>query len=344
MENFRNEFIKDNMDSVLVIYHKEDNDGACSAGIIKAFLERYSKVTHIRFLGVTYADLANIWAADGIPDMAEWRELYDTIFMVDISFNNPLAMDQLRTWHGDSFIWCDHHKPAIEVSEEYDYGKTPGIRRTDQSALRNVWDFLVDLFKVKMGVPVELIELSDYDSWAWSRKDVYKDPAAQEALFNFNTGMTNIFYLSPERFAEWVGLWLDGRYIAYNKYVTDAQVQGELIRTLDRKRIGKAVEEHGNMNWMLAGSRKCCMIFTTEHMNSQAFENLPDPEVRNGATLKYNAANDCWTMSLYNFDDNDEFDCGVYLKEHYGGGGHKGAAGCTLSNEQVSNMVLTKSI
>ena len=86
------------------------------------------------------------------------------------------------------------------------------------------------------------------------------------------------------------------------------------------------------------------MIFTTEHMNSQAFENLPDPEVRNGATLKYNAANDCWTMSLYNFDDNDEFDCGVYLKEHYGGGGHKGAAGCTLSNEQVSNMVLTKSI
>lgn len=342
------------MDSVLVIYHKEDNDGACSAGIIKAFLERYSKVGHIQFLGATYADLANIWGTDGIPDIVEWRELYDTIFMVDISFNDPLAMDQLHTWHGDSFIWCDHHKPAIEVSEEYDYGKTSGIRRTDQSALANVWDYMVGLFdpKTKDGngflkrvrISKELVMLSDYDSWTWSRKPEYEDETIQEEMFNFNTGMTEISNLNPEWFADWVGLWLDGKYIKYSKFATDAYTQGALIRKLDGKRIRKAIEEHGNMNWILAGSRKCCMVFTTEHMNSQAFDNISNPEIRNGATLKYNACNDCWTMSLYNLDNDNEFDCGVYLKEHYGGGGHKGAAGCTLSNEQVSNLMLTKNI
>lgn len=342
------------MDSVLVIYHKEDNDGACSAGIIKAFLERYSKVTHIRFLGATYADLANIWATDGIPDMAEWRELYDTIFMVDISFNDPLAMDQLHTWLGDSFIWCDHHKPAINVSEEYDYGKTPGIRRTDQSALANTWDYMVKVFnplttdrngfRKKIKIPGELVMLSDYDSWTYPRKDDYKDHDTLENMFNLNTGITDISCLDPYWFADWVGLYLDGKYSKFGPITTNAISRGELIRSLDGKRIKKAIEEHGDINWTLAESRKCCMVFTTEKMNSQSFGSISDPEIRNGATLKYNAANDCWTMSLYNFNDNDEFDCGIYLKEHYGGGGHKGAAGCTLSNEQVSNMILTKSI
>jgi len=354
MENFKKESIRNNMDSVLVIYHKEDNDGACSAGIVKAFLERYSKSSHIYMLGVTYPDLSRIWSAEGIPDMLEWQELYDTVFMVDISFNEAAGMLALYTWFGDSFIWCDHHRPAIEAAANYAYKDTPGIRRTDQSAVMNIWDFMVEMFNPfttdrngfhkKLKVSPELTMLSDYDSWAWSRKDAYKDPAAQEALFNFNTGMTDISNLDPEWFAEWIGLWLDGKYTKYGKFVTDAQVQGERIRALDSKRIQKAIEEHGSMSWTLAGNRKCCMMFTTEHVNSRAFENLPDPEIRNGATLKYNAANDCWTMSLYNTSNDEDFDCGVYLKDTYGGGGHKGAAGCTLSNEQVSNMILTKSI
>jgi len=353
MENFKNEFTKDNMDSVLVIYHKEDNDGACSAGIVKAFLEKYSKVSNIHMLGVTYPDLAKIWS-DGLPIIGVWRDVYDTVFMVDISFNDPLAMGQLYTWYGDFFIWCDHHKPAIEISKEYCYGKTSGIRRTDQSALMNVWDFMVDMFDPqttdgngfhkKLKVSSELTMLSDYDSWAYTRKDIYKDSGVEETMFNLNTGMTDISNLDPEWFAEWIGCWLNGKYTAYSKYVTDAQVQGERIRSLDSKRIGKALEEHGDTSWTLAGSRKCCMIFTTEKMNSLSFGSISDPEVRNGATLKYNSSNDCWTMSLYNLNNDDEFDCGVYLKEQYGGGGHKGAAGCTISNEQVSKLMLTKCI
>ena len=42
MSDFQKEITKDYMDRVLVIYHKEDNDGACSAGIVKSFLEKYS--------------------------------------------------------------------------------------------------------------------------------------------------------------------------------------------------------------------------------------------------------------------------------------------------------------
>ena len=50
------------------------------------------------------------------------------------------------------------------------------------------------------------------------------------------------------------------------------------------------------------------------------------------------------TMSLYNVDDNDKFDCGAYLKEKYNGGGHKGAAGCVLNVAQLKQMLDTKTI
>ena len=58
------------MKKVLVIYHREDNDGACSAGIIGAFLKHFPLIggsvispDEIEFYGVNYADLSRDWEA-----------------------------------------------------------------------------------------------------------------------------------------------------------------------------------------------------------------------------------------------------------------------------------------
>ena len=49
-------------------------------------------------------------------------------------------------------------------------------------------------------------------------------------------------------------------------------------------------------------------------------------------------------MSLYNTKDEDEFHCGKYCKEHYKGGGHKGAAGCQITQKQMLKILKTKEI
>ena len=41
----------------------------------------------------------------------------------------------------------------------------------------------------------------------------------------------------------------------------------------------------------------------------------------------------------YNTNDNDDFHCGKYLKEKYKGGGHAGAAGCTISEKDFIKVL-----
>ena len=49
--------------------------------------------------------------------------------------------------------------------------------------------------------------------------------------------------------------------------------------------------------------------------------------------FKHNPSGE-WTISLYNIYEDDWFHCGEYLKRIFGGGGHVGAAGATLSENE----------
>lgn len=74
---------------------------------------------------------------------------------------------------------------------------------------------------------------------------------------------------------------------------------------------------------------------------SMTFESVKD-EYDNGIVFKH-LKDGKWTMSLYNMKSEDTFDCGAYLKEKYNGGGHKGAAGCTITQEKFFELLkLTK--
>lgn len=352
------------MRNVLVIYHREDNDGACSAGIIDAMLKKHAAdtVMKVKHLGVNYADLTRYWkefeAANSDPSvfakprMLKWKEDFDTVFMVDISFNEPAAMSFLYEAFGEHFIWCDHHKPIIELSREWNFGNAPGIRRTDKSALMNTWYFMNSLFEIKdAAASDEMVKLSDWDCWAWSRMDIYKDENARENLFNLNVGITQQSNLNVRWFSDWVMDWLlagcrygNASSEKHFQAAWEAQAVGKQVRELDNKRIGRAVRSNGDTSWKLRNGDRVCVLFTTEKMNSQQFSALEDKTVRHGAVIKYDAPNGKWTASLYNFDDNDEFDCGKYLHEWYNGGGHKGAAGCTLTDAHVSGMIMSKQV
>ena len=239
---------------ILIVYHREDNDGACSAGIVDAFYRKFRDDCDVKFKGVNYADLSRYWNeyknADETwtldlqhrPKIMKWLD-FDEVYMLDISFNELAAMEFMIEQLKEHFVWCDHHKPIIELSKEWSFGSANGIRRTDQSALMNTWDFLCE----KFGLPDakasnEMIKLSDYDSWAWTRKPEY-DEQARENLFDLNVGITHRSNLNPKWFSDWIFNWLDSEFSYRNAagsvhYHTacEAQIFGHQVRELDKKR------------------------------------------------------------------------------------------------------------
>lgn len=345
---------------ILIIYHREDNDGVCSAGIVKACYKKMFEDKGVSFMtvGVNYADLTRKWeeyraASQKSQEEADktsigkWKNC-DEVWMCDISFNELEAMDWLYSVWGTRFHWCDHHKPVIDSSEDMAFGRSKGIRDTKQSALMNTWQHIFtdteESAKIKNSKPSAYMEmLSDYDSWAHSWKEEYKEKWRVEQLFDTNTGFTLKSNLSVKWYTDWITDWINGDILKHLNTGTECREYGNTARQLDKARQDRAVNAHGDMSWrILHYSRPLCMIFTTERMNSQSF-NLPDG-IKNAATLKYDAKNAKWIMSLYNMDENDDFHCGNFLKTYYGGGGHKGAAGCTLETSQVAKMIQLKYI
>ena len=167
--------------NVLVIYHREDNDGVCSAAIVSQFLKSFDNPdVNVQFFGSNYAELSEIWKEHVDPLLAhdeealtkttitKWVSNFDQIYMVDISFSELDAMECIYKSKPDGdFIWCDHHRPIIEFSlanlDRYGFGNTPGIRRTDQSAILNTWEYMNNALGTTIQPSRALVMLSDYD-------------------------------------------------------------------------------------------------------------------------------------------------------------------------------------
>lgn len=353
------------MKKVLVIYHREDNDGACSAGIVQAWLTRYPVINNtvykpeeFEFYGVNYADLSADWTelvgvgnpSGKTPKMAKWDK-FEAVFMVDISFNSMRAMNHMYEVFGQNFHWCDHHHPIIKASETEAFRNAPGVRRTDQSALMNTWDYLAERWVVQSGAPKMepssyLVALSDYDSWSYKNKPKYDSQEAQDELMSFNTGVTRKSNLKPKWFSIWVNYLLDGQALHFI-LANQALEYGRIVYQLDNERTERAIRSHGDTNWIVRtkdGDRKACTIITTDRFNSISFKMFRGTDIVHGLVFKVDTNNDKIVMSMYNVNENEEFDCGAWLKENYAGGGHKGAAGCTLSRDQFIEMFCSKLI
>ena len=342
---------------ITIIYHKEDNDGVCSAAIVKCFLERYGDRVGVDnpvygYIGTNYAELSRMWEEHtmAVPGVTtEMSRLLDNnmVFMVDLSFNETEAMEYLFNHLKGDFFWCDHHKSAIDTSKTWDPDEDcNGIRKTSQSALLNTWDFMCYWMKVSAAPSDYIRMLSDYDSWAWSRMERYEKKEDKEYLFNFNVGVTCKSGLKVAWFDRWISSYMDynGGVNFHEALAADCAAYGKIVRDHNMENVTKAIRDHGDKTWTVNGDRKACVVFTTEHFNSTSFEELKGADIVNGASFKYNSATGNWTIGLYNVNDDDEFHCGEYLKAKYNGGGHKGAAGCTVSEEQMIQMLKTRQI
>lgn len=351
------------MNKYLIIYHKEDNDGVFSGAIIYDYLKTELKVddAQIKLFGSEYNELAN-FAKSNNPE--ELHKEYNSIIMTDISFNDPLYMKKLYDEFQDNFIWCDHHAPIIKASFEHNFYSCPGIRNTQKSAILCVYEFLYDNMneiysqidkKQHPKFPELFRILSGWDSWSYEREGY-----DFEYVRNINKGITIEFNLNINKILEVVHYIIS---IYQDKLVKlDIMYENDLINNMYN--LGKSLNEYdditmeniiknsGDKSWNIVLPNKdkgrpsylqACAIFHQGATNSTMFKSLKKTNISQGLVFKH-SPNGNWVLSMYNINDDHWFHCGEFLKERYNGGGHKGAAGCTLSQEQFINILQRKQL
>ena len=313
----------------LIIYHKEDNDGLFSMAIIYNYLiiEKNINKDSIKLFGADYNDLDKLSLDDDIIKNSTH------IYISDVSFDTVEKMMQLKEMFSENLVWIDHHKPMIDNSISKGFDDIKGIRDTKHSALYNAFKYLYPTHNIP-----ELFKLlSAWDSWSYDAEGIDFDLCKY-----INIGVNNIYNLNPDYIINYVYLLI---YI-YNDYINPPDIDelyeiGKFEAKILDRTYENNVKAYGDFSWTV-NDRTACAMFIQGPSNSQMFKVCKD-KVQNGIVFK-RLPDSNWALSLYNTDNQHDFHCGEYLKKHFNGGGHEGAAGCQISEELFINILKQKKI
>ena len=325
----------------LIVYHLEDNDGCCSAAIFKYYLVNNLNVpeSNIGLFPATYVILDTV-IANNFSEFAG----YDVLIMTDISFNNFTAMEMVYDMFGKAnFTWIDHHAPIIKTSIEKKYDTLiNGIRDTSRSAILNAYKYCFDNLDIMYNAgkaPIILRYLSAWDSWSTSRENL-----DFEKTRNINTGFTSESQLSVDYWYKIMSpiLFSDPDSTKIAKFLDDMEERGRKINEVTDKKNEELVKNCGIGGFTVDGKRSCIMLFTSGTTNSLMFKTVRG--IYDNAVCFKTTSTGNIIISMYNVIDTHDFHCGEYLHKTYGGGGHEGAAGATISFETFTKILKTKNI
>ena len=325
----------------LIVYHLEDNDGCCSAAIFKYYLTKVLNVPEINIslFGATYPILDKV-KANNFSDFSG----YDSIIITDISFNDFSAMEYLyETFGVGNFTWVDHHAPVIKTSIERKYDtKINGVRDSSKSAILNAYKYCFDPYDVKYTsgeAPIVLRYLSAWDSWSTSKENLDFDRTR-----NINTGFTSESQLSVDYWYKMMDILINSSNDSEGiiKLLESMEERGRKINEANDKKCEELLKTSAMDGFIVDGNRKCVVLFTSGPTNSLMFKTVQG-KYDNAVCFKSSSTGNI-ILSMYNVIDNHTFHCGTYLHDKYGGGGHEGAAGATISMDTFINILKTKKI
>lgn len=323
----------------ICFYHKSDLDGVCSAAIVKHF------VPDCELYGMEYGDefpwhLVGCSAPerDGKP-LGDWKSLEPRqVFMVDFSLK-PDEMKRLSEI--SDLCWCDHHKSAIEG-----FGKWPyGLQDTGHAACELTWAWFsrketgteADGWGLMTfdfaSIPEAVSLLGRYDAW---KKD---DPEWESKILPFQYGCRAIEGIYDPTDGHWTDLLLTGQNDKSMELSTLIKIRGvglgilkylAIERTEQAKRgafeavifppgVSKPTEDPS----YTLGFSAICM--NTSSIGSASFDSVWDPEKHDVMVMFVQLKSGKWRHGIYS--TKPDVDCSVIAKA-FGGGGHKGAAGC----------------
>lgn len=335
----------------ICVYHNLDLDGWMSAAIVKKYwLTNLAQEQHlgyqilsdskisesnsdnpkniINFIGYNYGQ--------PIPDLTD----FDKVVMCDISFPKDI-MDKLRAKLGPNFIWIDHHISAIndmQYSDKRDFSYCAGLRDTKFAACELTWKYFFP--NEEMSEIVRLLGL--YDTFRHKNTDEEQKVlefqyGARERITDYKSAYDVLcitkdekLYMGGQYFDNYINQIYDAGKAIYRYLCTDAKqsYKNGFEITFDFTTLLR--EQCGNYE----GFKFICI--NKERFNPINFGIDYHKEGYDGAMCFHIDNNKTVCISLYN--DNGEVDCSAIAKS-FGGGGHKGAAGCRMTLEQFNNLI-----
>lgn len=278
---------------MICIYHSKDLDGYTSGAIVKR------KFPEAKLIGYDYGQPLEI-EATGEP-----------IIMVDVSV--PMTtMSKLAEMSNWQFTWIDHHISAINDYKEFTKDKedflTP-VLENGISACEGAWKYLFPHEPMPEAVKL----LGEYDTWRNQNEKRWN-----ERILPFQYGMRQIC-TSPETFP------LDVIGYGGMSVVNSIVVNGELIMAYQAQMNMQQCKRTA-FETEFKGLRAICL--NGGGLGSDTFKSVYD-ESKHDIMMPFQFNGKFWTVSLYSAKP--EIDCSAIAKS-MGGGGHKGAAGFTVTD------------
>lgn len=345
------------MSKTVCIYHSIDLDGWMSAAIVKHWyvtngnkLESISELELNNKIDKNSKELINtgkyypskeannLWFlgynyGQPIPDLSK----YDRVIMVDISFPKDEMEKIAKSGIGISnFIWIDHHISAIKDISETDFAKTAdGIRNTKFAACELTWKY----FFPDETMPEIVRLLGRYDCFGHKGTDEETEVlefqyAARTVISNYEQAYYYLQSYLQDDTAIIDSLPLDGSAI-YKYLITEAKQAYKNGFELDFDAPTLGIEYINNNG---VKNKYKFIAINKERFNPINFGVDYHKDDYDGAAC-FHYDGKVWKWSLYN--DNGVVDCSIIAKQ-FGGGGHKGAAGFVLTNEEHFKLLNNK--
>lgn len=325
----------------LIVYHQEDNDGVISAAMFYDYImcEKGISKDNISLAPSTYANISkNLHLTSWELKFCDYYiNSFDVIVFTDISMNDVERFKQVLVNDNFHTIWVDHHKPIIDTiyaDMNIKAAQIDGIRNTNHSALYNMFQYLYP----NNFVPQIYEYLSAWDSWT------YKEfGCAKEFAEMIDKAITARLQLNFDKAVEFVELNkidpFDEKDRIFNNYYSDGKAIVNYLQSMNNQMISN----FGDFNWFVKNKtnrNSAIAIFTQTVTSSTMFEKYKD-DYAHGISFK-KKPDWGYSVSLYNLRDDIDFDCGAYLKTKYNGGGHKGAAGCIITDDEFNKIINDK--
>lgn len=282
------------------IYYHNDPDGYFGGAIVKMWADEHNARNNVEYNEMHYAK--NIDLSDLKPT--------DKIVIVDFSFKPEIINKMLEVTQ--DIIWIDHHASA----QGYKYNKELEGLRDFKDKSRSGCELAWNYFYPNKKMPLSVMLVGDYDAWKHKTKG--------DSTGFFNSLMANKLDIS------------DSSSIVY-KLIKDENLTQKMVED------GKKIEEYkmGRASDVVTKFGYPCTITGFEKYKAFACNALRG-SLEFGIKMQeydiciaYMHGYKGFTVSFYT-EDRTGLDASVIAKS-FGGGGHKGAAGC--NNPDLSKII-----
>lgn len=320
----------------LIVGH-HDADGSTGIAVIKNAIDR--KVKDVECVDIL---------VDNLSTKIDWTKYsgYDCVFIVDHPYVPELAESNKNV------VWLDHHVSAFGN----DTPSIEGIRSASMAGCELAWLFMegssddieyvtkypkterqdAKIAQIRAKAPAWVRIIGDADNWDHQMRGEIGD-VSWKLFLSANAipgvGETDPDFKNPVE--RWIGL------LEVNIPVDNFTSESVCKKFGDLVDFGGAVARYQSTSNarlvkdnLIEASIKGLpgmkvALLNTSSRGSSVFDSVKD-KYDIGAVFVYNGEGRV-TTNFYSLKGKDDFDLSVIAKKH-GGGGHKGAAGCTVNN------------